>query len=289
MTGTATWSTGEWSTTGLAAAIALHAGAAALLAALSASPRLPSETPEIAATLIEPPRPVPAAPQTEPVPVPAPAPAAAPAPAVAKPVAPPARPAARAAAPARSQPPAPVPQPIQPLAPVIAADGPRAEQPRAQDHIDEQPRRQPEQVPEPSSQPEAARPSDAAPAHVEPVPADAGAPSVASAAASAAARGTQAASQTEPSFSADYLNNPAPVYPPLARRMGEQGKVLLRVFVEPDGLPGEVLVRTSSGSARLDQAAVDTVRRWKFVGARRGVEPIGAWVVVPINFTLGAG
>ena len=71
--------------------------------------------------------------------------------------------------------------------------------------------------------------------------------------------------------------------------MGEQGKVMLRVFVEPDGLPSQVAVRTSSGSSRLDQAAMDTVRRWRFVAARRGSEPVGAWVVVPINFSLEAG
>jgi len=34
-----------------------------------------------------------------------------------------------------------------------------------------------------------------------------------------------------PSFSASYLENPAPVYPPLSRRVGEQGKVMLRVLV----------------------------------------------------------
>lgn len=91
---------------------------------------------------------------------------------------------------------------------------------------------------------------------------------------------------TQPRFDADYLDNPKPPYPPLARRMGEQGRVVLRVRVTPDGAAGEVLLHASSGSPRLDESALATVRRWKFVPARRGVEAVAAWVHVPIVFTL---
>lgn len=91
---------------------------------------------------------------------------------------------------------------------------------------------------------------------------------------------------SQPRFDADYLLNPAPVYPALARRMGEEGKVVLRVFVEPAGRPSQIEIKTGSGSARLDQAAQDAVWRWKFVAARRGEEAIGAWVLVPIVFSL---
>lgn len=91
---------------------------------------------------------------------------------------------------------------------------------------------------------------------------------------------------SQPRFDADYLLNPAPTYPALSRRMGEEGKVVLRVFVEPAGRPSQIEVRTGSGSPRLDQAAQDAVWRWKFVAARRGDETIGAWVLVPIVFNL---
>ena len=91
---------------------------------------------------------------------------------------------------------------------------------------------------------------------------------------------------TQPRFDADYLSNPAPTYPPLSRRMGEEGKVVLRVHVEPTGRPSQVEVRTSSNSPRLDQAALDAVWRWKFVPAKRGDEPVAAWVLVPITFNL---
>lgn len=91
---------------------------------------------------------------------------------------------------------------------------------------------------------------------------------------------------TQPRFDADYLSNPAPTYPPLSRRMGEEGKVVLRVFVEASGRPTQIEFKNTSGSFRLDQAAQEAVWRWKFVPARRGDETVGAWVLVPITFTL---
>ncbi len=87
-------------------------------------------------------------------------------------------------------------------------------------------------------------------------------------------------------FDADYLHNPAPPYPALAKRMGEEGTVRLRVKVTPEGTAEAVELKASSGSPRLDQAAVDTVRRWRFVPARQGEKTISAWVVVPIRFHL---
>jgi len=94
------------------------------------------------------------------------------------------------------------------------------------------------------------------------------------------------ASVVLPRFDADYLRNPAPAYPALARRMGEQGRVLLRVRVRPDGTPDSVSLRQSSGSTRLDEAALDTVRKWRFVPARQGDTPVSAAVIVPIVFSL---
>lgn len=91
---------------------------------------------------------------------------------------------------------------------------------------------------------------------------------------------------TPPSFNAAYLDNPPPAYPALARRSGEQGRVLLRVLVNAAGGADTVELRTSSGSPRLDHAALDTVKRWRFVPARQGDLPVAAWVLVPINFTL---
>ncbi|MCC7548249.1 MAG: energy transducer TonB [Burkholderiales bacterium] len=91
---------------------------------------------------------------------------------------------------------------------------------------------------------------------------------------------------TQPLYSADYLRNPKPRYPLVSRRMGEEGLVMLRVFVTSSGEPTQVELKESCGFPRLDQAAQDVVKSWRFVPARRGESPVDAWVLVPIRFTL---
>ncbi|MGH8527852.1 MAG: energy transducer TonB, partial [Gammaproteobacteria bacterium] len=89
-----------------------------------------------------------------------------------------------------------------------------------------------------------------------------------------------------PRFSADYLDNPAPRYPALSRRLGEKGRVLLRVLVNAEGHPEGIQVNRSSGFARLDSAAREAVSQWRFVPAKLGDRSVRAWVIVPIVFTL---
>ena len=89
-----------------------------------------------------------------------------------------------------------------------------------------------------------------------------------------------------PSSDAAYLNNPRPSYPAISKRMGEQGKVVLRVLIGTDGLPQKVEVSTSSGFDRLDRQAQDAVMRWRFVPGKRNGVPEAMWNLVPINFVL---
>lgn len=95
-----------------------------------------------------------------------------------------------------------------------------------------------------------------------------------------------AAPITPPNFVAAYLDNPTPEYPRLSRRMKESGTVLLRVRVSPEGRSAQVELNKSSGYERLDQAAVEAVRKWRFVPAKQGEQAVSAWVLVPINFQL---
>lgn len=97
---------------------------------------------------------------------------------------------------------------------------------------------------------------------------------------------TAEAPLTAARFDADYLHNPKPIYPAASRRLGEQGKVILRVHVGIDGAAEKIELKTSSGFARLDTSAQDAVSRWRFTPARRGDQPIAAWVLVPIAFNL---
>ncbi|MDC7676390.1 energy transducer TonB [Asticcacaulis machinosus] len=80
--------------------------------------------------------------------------------------------------------------------------------------------------------------------------------------------------------------NPAPPYPPKSVQMREQGVVWLRLMVRADGGVGEVQIKTSSGSMRLDGAARQAVKTWKFTPARRNGQAVESWVNVPIRFNL---
>ncbi|MBS1228948.1 MAG: Ferric siderophore transport system, periplasmic binding protein TonB [Proteobacteria bacterium] len=94
------------------------------------------------------------------------------------------------------------------------------------------------------------------------------------------------ASVSAPRFDAAYLANPAPAYPSLSRKLGEQGRVVLHVLVDAGGRASRIEIKSSSAWPRLDQSAQDAVARWKFVPARRGDEAVDAWVLVPIVFNL---
>ena len=87
-------------------------------------------------------------------------------------------------------------------------------------------------------------------------------------------------------FDAAYLQNPKPAYPALSRRLGEQGKVQLRVRVGVQGQALSVDLAQGSGFERLDEAALQAVNRWRFVPAKRGDEAVEAMVIVPVVFRL---
>ena len=90
-----------------------------------------------------------------------------------------------------------------------------------------------------------------------------------------------------PSSQAAYLNNPAPAYPAMSRRLGEAGRVIVRVLIGPDGHARDARIHDSSGFDRLDRLALETARdRWRYVpGTRNGV-PEAMWFDVPFNFVL---
>ncbi len=96
----------------------------------------------------------------------------------------------------------------------------------------------------------------------------------------------EAHSFVDPKFDAAYLNNPKPSYPQISRRLNEEGRVMLRVFVDSSGKPQEIKVLQSSGFQRLDQAALETVKQWRFIAAQRAGQAVASWVQVPISFQL---
>ena len=89
-----------------------------------------------------------------------------------------------------------------------------------------------------------------------------------------------------PSSDADYLQNPRPAYPSMSKRLGEQGKVQVRVLIGTDGTAQKAEIKQSSGFDRLDQVALTTVQKWRYVPGKRGGVAEAMWFVVPINFVL---
>lgn len=83
-----------------------------------------------------------------------------------------------------------------------------------------------------------------------------------------------------------YEKNPPPPYPRLAKRLGKQGVVQLEVFVSASGTAAEVKVAIGSGHAILDEAALESVRGWRFAPGQRNGQPVGMWVRVPVRFAL---
>lgn len=89
-----------------------------------------------------------------------------------------------------------------------------------------------------------------------------------------------------PASAIQYLEPPAPSYPRASRRLGESGLVIVRVFVDADGLPRQLQVAQSSGFARLDEAALDGVRRARFKPPTENGRPTAGWARIPIPFEL---
>lgn len=84
----------------------------------------------------------------------------------------------------------------------------------------------------------------------------------------------------------EYIHPPQTVYPMMSKRMGEQGKVVLRILVNEKGLPDQVQVQTSSGFARLDEAGRQAGMRALFKPRLEDGRAVAVYVIVPVNFTL---
>lgn len=89
-----------------------------------------------------------------------------------------------------------------------------------------------------------------------------------------------------PSSDAEYLQNPRPIYPPMSKRLREQGTVLVRVLIGADGRAQKAEIQQSSEFDRLDQAALTTVLSWRYIPGKRGGKPEAMWFTVPITWVL---
>lgn len=102
---------------------------------------------------------------------------------------------------------------------------------------------------------------------------------------SAETTGSLSKSVTKPQ-TASYLNNPPPRYPRSARMRKQEGTVFVDVKVSAAGAVQSARLSRSCGFDILDEAALNAVRRWRFIPAERGGVPVAANVIVPIKFVL---
>jgi periplasmic protein TonB len=82
----------------------------------------------------------------------------------------------------------------------------------------------------------------------------------------------------------NYLHRPNPVYPALSKRLREEGTVVLRVNLDAQGIVLDITVEKSSSFKRLDQAALEAVKHWRFIPAKRGQVALPSSALVPIEF-----
>ena len=148
--------------------------------------------------------------------------------------------------------------------PMIAEAAPEAQPPSVEEPMAEAP------APAPALRPVQPTRIAAAPAAVAPKPA------------AAPSAGTGKRTVAKP----NYLRNPPPKYPAESRKLREEGVVLLKVSVTPEGRAANVQLQRSSGFSRLDQAALNAVRRWEFNPARVGLTAVACAVEVPVRFGL---
>ncbi len=83
------------------------------------------------------------------------------------------------------------------------------------------------------------------------------------------------------------ISRPAPRYPREALNRNIGGIVRVQVIVGADGSVDRMELAESSGDRFLDRAAMEAVRRWRFIPATRNGQPVTAPIIVPLEFNPG--
>ena len=88
------------------------------------------------------------------------------------------------------------------------------------------------------------------------------------------------------SMSQAQCSVPEPVYPSLSRRMGEEGKALVRLYINESGAVEKVALAQSSGLPRLDQAALDAGQKARCRPFMESGKAIKVTAIQPYIFRL---
>lgn len=82
-----------------------------------------------------------------------------------------------------------------------------------------------------------------------------------------------------------FLHKEIPVYPMMARKLGREGKVILKLIIDEKGnlLNVEVIEKADYG---FTEAAVEAVKKSTFLPAKKDGKPIASRAILPIRFQL---
>ncbi len=76
-----------------------------------------------------------------------------------------------------------------------------------------------------------------------------------------------------------------PEYPEIAKRARIEGIVVLEAIINKDGTVGNIKVLRSLNPL-LDQAAVNAVKKWKYIPGKVGGKPVNSYLTVTVRFKL---
>jgi periplasmic protein TonB len=78
-------------------------------------------------------------------------------------------------------------------------------------------------------------------------------------------------------------------YPEELWDAGVEGETVLRIFVSAQGSVDTVRVQRGSEYPAFDSSAARGARELRFDPARKGEDPVGVWVLLPVQFNLASG
>jgi len=83
-------------------------------------------------------------------------------------------------------------------------------------------------------------------------------------------------------------HQPRPNYPLSSKKLREEGLLMLKFCVNPAGTVDTAHIITSSGYGRLDESALEAIRRWRFPHALQGGLARSDCYRMPVQFSLRA-
>jgi TonB family protein len=82
------------------------------------------------------------------------------------------------------------------------------------------------------------------------------------------------------------LKQDKPAYPPFARQQRIEGKVELEALIDERGNVADVRIVRGMSAGGLNQAAIDSVRRWRYRPATKDGVNVRVWVPIAMEFKV---